>query len=208
VIPYWHFLSSDRDILDPIPVFLMLRTAVLRSTRIVGPRNNYGLNLLHPSFTHARFETTSTPSKRPLTPAEEKLKAAREKTNDLQRDWDAKELLYNELKPKTENPTPVSVLCPPIAALSFTRYLKDTFLIDVREPDEVIQGMIPSAVNLPLSVLANSLHLHHVAFKEKHGFEKPTKDQELIFYCRSGKRSTSASDIAKRNGYNKSVHAP
>lgn len=79
-------------------------------------------------------------------------------------------------------------------------------MIDVREPDEVIQGMIPSAVNLPLSVLGNSLHLHHVAFKEKHGFEKPTKDQELIFYCRSGKRSTSASDIAKRNGYNKSVY--
>jgi rhodanese-related sulfurtransferase len=76
-------------------------------------------------------------------------------------------------------------------------------LVDVREPDEVIQGMIPSAVNVPLSILANSLHLHHSAFKEKHGFEKPQKGQELIFYCRSGKRSASASDIAKRNGYTK-----
>ncbi|KAF8898355.1 Rhodanese-like domain-containing protein, partial [Infundibulicybe gibba] len=94
-------------------------------------------------------------------------------------------LSYEELKPKTENPT------------------ADTYLIDVREPDEVIQGMIPSAVNLPLSVLANSLHLHHIAFKDKHGFEKPRKDQEVIFYCRSGVRSSSASDVAKRNGYTK-----
>jgi rhodanese-related sulfurtransferase len=78
-------------------------------------------------------------------------------------------------------------------------------LIDVREPDEVIQGMIPSAINLPLSELANSLHLHHTAFKEKHGFEKPGKNKELIFYCRSGARSTSASDVAKRNGYTKYV---
>lgn len=113
------------------------------------------------------------------------FKAAQELNDNLQRDWDAKELTYEELKPRTNSPT------------------TDTYLIDVREPDEVIQGMIPSAVNLPLSVMANAFHLHHMVFKEKYGFEKPTNDQELIFYCRSGKRSTSASDIAKRNGYKK-----
>lgn len=78
-------------------------------------------------------------------------------------------------------------------------------MIDVREPNEVIQGMIPSAVNLPLSVLANSLHLHHAAFEEKHGFPKPKKEQEIVFYCRSGMRSSSACDVAKRNGYTKWV---
>jgi len=103
--------------------------------------------------------------------------------DDLQRDWDAKELTYEELKPRTEQPTP------------------DKYLIDVREPDEVLQGTIPSAVNLPLSVLANSLHLHHGAFKARFGWEKPRKDQEIVFFCRSGKRSASACDIAKRNGY-------
>jgi rhodanese-related sulfurtransferase len=66
--------------------------------------------------------------------------------------------------------------------------------------------MIPSAVNLPLSVLSNSLHLQPDAFKAKHGFEKPKKTQEVIFYCRSGKRSTSASDVAKRNGFTKRVY--
>jgi rhodanese-related sulfurtransferase len=63
--------------------------------------------------------------------------------------------------------------------------------------------MIPSAVNLPLSVLAKSLHMSKEAFKAKHGFEKPKVDQEVIFYCRSGVRSSSASDVAKRNGYTK-----
>ena len=39
-------------------------------------------------------------------------------------------------------------------------------MIDVREPDEVVQGSIPSAVNLPLSVLPNALHLPPEEFKE------------------------------------------
>jgi len=82
---------------------------------------------------------------------------------------------------------------------------QDAYLIDVREPDEVVQGSIPSAVNLPLSVLTNSLHLQKDAFKEKHGFDKPRLAQEIVFYCRSGKRSATACDIAKRNGYTKWV---
>lgn len=60
-------------------------------------------------------------------------------------------------------------------------------------------------MNLPLSVLSNSLHIEPVAFKEKHGFDKPKKDQEVIFYCRSGVRSSTASDVAKRNGFTKCV---
>lgn len=78
-------------------------------------------------------------------------------------------------------------------------------MIDVREPDEVIQGSIPSSVNLPLSELAASLKLGSFKFEQKYGFKKPTEDQEIIFYCRSGKRSATASDVAKRNGYKKCV---
>ena len=40
-------------------------------------------------------------------------------------------------------------------------------------------------------------------FKEKFGFVKPKQNQEIVFYCRSGKRSASACDIAKRNGFTK-----
>ncbi|PCH33437.1 Rhodanese-like protein [Wolfiporia cocos MD-104 SS10] len=103
--------------------------------------------------------------------------------NELRRDWDAKILTYEDVKPRTQAPSP------------------DAYLIDVREPDEVLQGSIPSSVNLPLSGLATSLHLNATEFKAKHGFEKPKHDQEVVFYCRSGKRSASACDIAKRNGF-------
>ncbi|KAJ7462606.1 Rhodanese-like domain-containing protein [Mycena galericulata] len=128
-----------------------------------------------------RYESNTSPPEPDKHAAA--FKAAREVSDDLQRDWDAKVVTYEELLPKTRSPSP------------------DSYLIDVREPDEVIQGMIPSAVNLPLSVLSNSLHLHPDAFKAKHGFDKPKKSQEVTFYCRSGKRSTTASDVAKRNGY-------
>jgi rhodanese-related sulfurtransferase len=88
----------------------------------------------------------------------------------------------------------------------FTNHLvQDAYLIDVREQDEAIQGSIPSSVNLPLSVLSNALHLDPNVFKATYGFEKPRKNQEIIFYCRTGKRSATASDVAKRNGYTKFV---
>lgn len=58
-------------------------------------------------------------------------------------------------------------------------------------------------MNLPLSTLPNSLHLDPATFKAQFGFAKPWRDQEIVFYCRSGKRSASACDIAKRNGYTK-----
>ncbi|EMD41703.1 hypothetical protein CERSUDRAFT_41572 [Gelatoporia subvermispora B] len=99
------------------------------------------------------------------------------------RDWDARVLSYEEVKPRTLEPG------------------VDKYLIDVREPDEVAQGALPSAVNLPLSTLAEALHLNPLNFKEKFGFDKPQHDQEIVFYCRSGKRAFTACDVAKRNGY-------
>ena len=65
-----------------------------------------------------------------------------------------------------------------------------------------MQGMIPGAVNVPLSVLSSALHLSPGEFSQKFGFEKPMVKHQLVFYCRSGMRSASAADVAKRNGYN------
>lgn len=78
-------------------------------------------------------------------------------------------------------------------------------MIDVREPEEVIQGSIPSSVNIPLSVLPASLYMRADEFEQKFGFKKPRRDQEIIFYCRSGVRAATAGDIAKKNGYEKLV---
>ncbi|PBK77047.1 Rhodanese-like protein [Armillaria solidipes] len=136
--------------------------------------------IFRPVLLRARFESTVPP---PNSDDKAAWKAARERADDLIRDWDAKVITYEELKPKTESPSP------------------DAYLIDVREPDEVAQGMIPSAVNIPLTVLGDALHMSPEDFSTKFGFRKPGIRQEVTFYCRSGKRSTSASDVAKRNGY-------
>jgi hypothetical protein len=52
-------------------------------------------------------QADDAPPPKPLTPAERK-KAALEIMDDLQRDWDAKPISYNELLPKTQSPLPVS----------------------------------------------------------------------------------------------------
>ncbi|KAJ6519592.1 Rhodanese-like domain-containing protein [Mycena sanguinolenta] len=153
----------------------MLRIAAVRAARASRTPVFKPVSLAR---TIRRYESTVEPDKHAAA-----RKAAQSLSDNLQRDWDAKVVTYEELLPKTRSPS------------------ADSYLIDVREPDEVIQGMIPSAVNLPLSVLANSLQLQPETFQAKHGFEKPKKSQEVTFYCRSGKRSTSASDVAKRNGY-------
>jgi len=90
---------------------------------------------------------------------------------------------YTELKPFTQHPT------------------LDRIIIDVREVNEVQQGSIPSAVNLPLSALPRAMEAHPDAFRNEYGFERPGKRQEVIVYCRSGKRSTSAAEHLENLGY-------
>jgi rhodanese-related sulfurtransferase len=63
--------------------------------------------------------------------------------------------------------------------------------------------MIPTAVNIPLSGFIDSLRAPADKFREMHGFTKPRQDQEIILYCRSGKRSATAADAAKDNGFKK-----
>ncbi|KAJ3790308.1 endoplasmic reticulum protein [Lentinula aff. detonsa] len=156
----------------------MLRVSTMRAFR-GAPVN--GLRIAAPGIQVVqsphivRFNSTEPkPKPRPVP---------KEKDFNPVRDWDAKVIRYDELKPKTKSPAP------------------NSWLIDVREPDEVMQGMIPSAVNIPLTILPESLNASPATFREKFGFEKPERNQEVTFYCRSGKRSSSASDIAKRNGY-------
>lgn len=98
-------------------------------------------------------------------------------------DWSAPMVSYEEVKARVRKPVP------------------GTYLIDVREKDEVAQGMIPTAVNIPLSDFIESIRLPADKFHELHGFTKPRHDQEIVFYCRSGKRSATASDAAKDNGF-------
>lgn len=76
-----------------------------------------------------------------------------------------------------------------------------TKLIDVREPHEFEAGAIPKAINLPLSQLQESLtQLSASDFSKKYGTEKPGKNDRVVFYCRSGVRSTKAAEIAESSG--------
>lgn len=62
-------------------------------------------------------------------------------------------------------------------------------IIDVREDEEVAQGIIEEAKHIPLQELPTSL-------------EALDKTEEIICVCRSGNRSNSAALYLQDNGYN------
>jgi len=78
---------------------------------------------------------------------------------------------------------------------------KDYLLVDVREHDELVHGMIPTAHNLPLSELNEALLLSEQDFEKKYEF-KLTKKDKIIFHCRSGGRSEKATEYANKHGFN------
>ncbi|MBN7824809.1 rhodanese-like domain-containing protein [Bowmanella dokdonensis] len=75
-------------------------------------------------------------------------------------------------------------------------------LIDVREPDEYLQGFIPGAVNLPRGILETSL----TTLPQAKGAEAPLDElaqHEIYLYCRSGARSALATESLMRMGFNR-----
>jgi thiosulfate:glutathione sulfurtransferase len=87
---------------------MMLRTTITRSARAAA-RPIITASVLRAStgYNQLRFQT-NIPPKAFKTPEQLARKAALEKQDNLQRDWDGKEITYSELKPRTECPTPVS----------------------------------------------------------------------------------------------------
>ena len=60
--------------------------------------------------------------------------------------------------------------------------------VDVRNPPELNEGFAPHAVNIPLGEL-------------KQRFGELSKDQDLLIYCRSGRRSEAATKFLMDQGY-------
>lgn len=77
----------------------------------------------------------------------------------------------------------------------------NTIVVDVREPLEYKEGSIPGAVNVPFKSSPGALGMSPEEFEDNFGFEKPSKDKELIFYCLAGVRSTAAEELANTFGY-------
>lgn len=61
-------------------------------------------------------------------------------------------------------------------------------LVDVRTPGEYSSGHLKGAKNIPLATISNIS-------------KKVSKDKDIIVYCQSGSRSTSASRQLKSMGY-------
>jgi rhodanese-related sulfurtransferase len=75
-------------------------------------------------------------------------------------------------------------------------------LIDVREKDELIHGMIPTAQNVPFSEFEAAEKMDDKGFEKKYGFKKFTKEDRLVLYCHSGRRSGKVSVYLNKKGYN------
>ena len=63
-------------------------------------------------------------------------------------------------------------------------------ILDVRRPDEFAEGHIPNAINVP----NESIGTDEIP-------ELPNKDQLIMVYCRSGRRSKEASEKLVKLGY-------
>lgn len=78
-------------------------------------------------------------------------------------------------------------------------------IVDVREPDEYAAGHIPTAINIPYNSSPGALGLDPEEFEDTFGFPKPKPEDELVFYCLAGVRSTAAEQLAATFGYQKYV---
>lgn len=66
----------------------------------------------------------------------------------------------------------------------------DYIILDVRRPDEFAAGHIPGAINVPNETIGTA----EIP-------ELPDKDQLIMVYCRSGRRSKEASEKLVKLGY-------
>jgi rhodanese-related sulfurtransferase len=69
---------------------------------------------------------------------------------------------------------------------------KDQVIIDVRTPDEINKGYIKGTINI---------NYYLADFEDK--IKALDKDKEYYVYCRSGGRSTKASKLMNKLGFNK-----
>ncbi|KAK5998206.1 Altered inheritance of mitochondria protein 42 [Cladobotryum mycophilum] len=75
-------------------------------------------------------------------------------------------------------------------------------IVDVREPGELLQtGIIPGAINIPITTAVQSFHVSEQDFQDMYGFERPPKDANLLFYCRAGVRARAAAGLAQHAGW-------
>jgi rhodanese-related sulfurtransferase len=70
---------------------------------------------------------------------------------------------------------------------------KDMVILDVRTIPEFREGHLKNALNIPVQELADRVN-------------ELDKDDELLVYCRTGNRSSTAVEILQEAGFNKIFH--
>nr|XP_039250541.1 thiosulfate:glutathione sulfurtransferase-like [Styela clava] len=97
-----------------------------------------------------------------------------------------------------------------IPLLEFESVVKsgNALVIDVREPDEVYEVRVDAKnyVNVPLKQVGSSLQLSAGEFEKTYGVKKPSLDDDVVFICRSGKRSLTALKEARGLAFERSQH--
>ncbi|EAA32680.2 Rhodanese-like protein [Neurospora crassa] len=81
---------------------------------------------------------------------------------------------------------------------------RKVIIIDTREPGELHQtGRIPTAINIPITTSPDSFFISEDEFEDRFGFPRPSKDSEVVFYCKAGVRSRGAAGLAREAGWEK-----
>lgn len=78
---------------------------------------------------------------------------------------------------------------------------KSFLLLDVREDYELAYGKIKDAFWIPSSTFDDFFDLDEESFLRKYSFSKPSKEVEIVLYCRSGYRSDILAKVLESKGY-------
>jgi len=68
------------------------------------------------------------------------------------------------------------------------KYSDDALLVDVRSPEEFVQGNVKGSINIPVDQILNHL-------------DKFRDQNEIVVFCRSGMRSGLAKSTLEKNGF-------
>ncbi|MBI4439837.1 hypothetical protein HY638_02605 [Candidatus Woesearchaeota archaeon] len=74
-------------------------------------------------------------------------------------------------------------------------------LVDVRERAELAYGSIPTAHNIPFSEFRGAMEMDPEEFRKRYFFPRFLRNDNVIFYCRSGGRSEKAAKYAIAKGH-------
>ncbi|XP_063295298.1 thiosulfate:glutathione sulfurtransferase-like isoform X1 [Pelobates fuscus] len=74
-------------------------------------------------------------------------------------------------------------------------------IFDVRTPEEVQNGKISNAINIPITEFEDAFKMDPETFAKIFKVDKPKLDDNIVVHCQSGRRGARAADIASSLGY-------